>query len=279
MIFRILRLLRVVRAIRTVDFLQPLWKLVSGLGGAIATLSCTILVIAFILYIFACIGGEVIAQNTGLKNSDDAIIKDLMQENFSSMSRIMLTLVQFTTADITDIYFPLVTEQPWLSLYFGMAYLVITILLMNLVTAVLVEDAIARSAEDATMKQRRLRKKLNQYIPELKRIFEQIDHDDTGDISMEELLEWEVPAGLQVSDDVKEVLKAENLESAYECFDADNSGLVSQEEFIEGGLAVLLKDAPQETTQLLQLVRSGNKQLKSIQDRLGQIEDRFTVSE
>jgi len=283
MIFRVLRLLRVVRAVRHVEFLQPLWKLVSGLLEAMATLSCTMVVIAFILYIFACVGGEVIAQDDELRNmtiEDNAEIHNLMTEHFSSMGRIMLTLVQFTTADITDVYFPLITAKPWLALYFGAAYLVITILLMNLVTAVLVEDAIARAQDDQTMKNRKLRRKLKMYIPELTKVFDHADHDGTGDINMEELLMMTIPPEMEkgLSEEVKNILKPTTLEESYDCFDADASGLVSKEEFIEGGLAVLLKDAPQEMTQLLQLVRSSNKQLKTIQDRLDRIEDRFIAS-
>merc|ERR1719296_686911 len=200
----------------------------------------------------------------------------VVKENFSGLWVTMLTLIQFTTADITDIYFPLVNEMPALSLYFGLAYLVITILLMNLVTAVLVEDAIARSSEDIKIKTKKTRRKLDQFVPQLEMVFDAVDHDSTGDISLQELAEFVPRDDMELDNAVKEVMKPETLEECYECFDADNSGLVSKEEFIQGALAVLLKDAPQELTQLLQLVRASNKQLIAIQGRLDAMEVRLT---
>jgi len=277
MIFRILRLVKVLQPVRTFEIMQPLWKLISGLTHAMGTLASTFLVIIFVLYIFACIGGEVIAQNAALLNLDPTSdAGKVVEEKFSSLWVIMLTLIQFTTADITDIYFPLVNASPWLAIYFGLAYLVITILLMNLVTAVLVEDAIARSSEDIKIKTKKTRRKLDKFIPQLEQVFDQVDHDSTGDISLQELAEWTPPEAMELSSEVKEVMKPETLEECYECFDADNSGLVSKEEFVQGALAVLLKDAPQELTQLLQLVRASNKQLIAIQGRLDAMEVRLT---
>jgi len=279
MIFRILRLVKVLQPVRTFEIMQPLWKLISGLTHAMGTLASTFLVIIFVLYIFACIGGEVIAQNAALlKLAEDPENEagKVVEEKFSSLWVIMLTLIQFTTADITDIYFPLVNASPWLAIYFGLAYLVITILLMNLVTAVLVEDAIARSSEDIKIKTKKTRRKLDKFIPQLEQVFDQVDHDSTGDISLQELAEWTPPEAMELDSQVKEVMKPETLEECYECFDADNSGLVSKEEFVQGALAVLLKDAPQELTQLLQLVRASNKQLIAIQGRLDAMEVRLT---
>lgn len=295
MIFRIVRLVRIQQFLRTIEIMQPLWKLINGITNAMGTLASTMLVIFFVLYIFACIGGELVSRNTDLRwlakltqdDFDNALPGELgytkahqdaavvVRENFNRVSVIMLTLVQFTTADITDIYFPLIKTEPYLVFYFGGAYLIITILLMNLVTAVLVEDAIARSSEDTKMKARKTRRKLDSYIPQLEAIFDEVDHDGTGDINLTELAGFVPKDGMNLDQQVLEVMRPETLEECYECFDADNSGLVSKEEFVQGALAVLLKDAPQELTQLLQLVRASNKQLIAIQERLDAMEIKF----
>jgi len=177
-----------------------------------------------------------------------------------------LTLVQFTTADITDIYFPLMKHDPWLSFYFGPAYLIITLLLMNLVTASLVNHAIDQGKEDQDLKMKKLRKKIEQFEPELIGIFQCIDHDTTGDIDMEELIHYDIDGyDGEVSHEIRDLLKPENLADNYECFDADGTGTVSMDEFVQGCLAILTKDVPIEITQLLQLVRNNGLALKKLQ--------------
>merc|ERR1719336_335177 len=110
----------------------------------------------------------------------EADAMEVIQKNFQGVFPTMLTLVQFTTGDITEIYFPLVMEQPWLVLYFGAAFFVITILLMNFVTANLVNDAIAHSKQDQEMRFRKLQKQIDGQLPVLNDLFQELDKDGTG---------------------------------------------------------------------------------------------------
>merc|ERR1740121_1427663 len=255
-------------------FVEPLWKLVRGFQSALDTLFWTMLVMAMIVYVFACIGGELIAQNQQL--SEDPDTAGILRTNFSSISVIMLTLMQFTTSDMTPIYFPIITTDPWLAIYFGAGFLMITILLMNLVTASLVNDAINQGKADHEMKIKHLKRQVDLFVPELERVFDFLDEDSSGDISMQELSKFNASAdafGYELSDVVKEVLAPENLIDMYECFDADNSGTVNRDEFVQGALAVLTKDTPIEITQLLQLVRNNKRQLDKMCKKLDKLED------
>lgn len=93
----------------------------------------------------------------------------------------MLTLTQFVTLDsVSDIYGPLVLEQPWLLLYFFAILLIIPISLMNLVTAVLVDAAMALSKSDNEDQLEYRRRMLKQLRPEISNAFREIDVDGSG---------------------------------------------------------------------------------------------------
>merc|ERR1719316_283315 len=121
-----------------------------------------------ILYIFAVIGCEMI------KDSDfkekDVDFKDLVEEKFPDLLTIMLTLVAFVTCDsISAVYEPMIKVDWKLIFYFIPFILVVSIALMNLVTAVIVESAIQQGAVDREDKQNQLA----QEFPHFAALFEE----------------------------------------------------------------------------------------------------------
>ena len=63
-----------------------------------------------------------------------------MERHFPELFVTMLSLVQFVTLDsIGSIYAPLVRKDPLLLIFFMLFILIVSIALMNLVTAVIVE--------------------------------------------------------------------------------------------------------------------------------------------
>merc|ERR1719316_2376548 len=100
-----------------------------------------------ILYVFACLGIELITKDKDLYN--DPAVGPIVQQYFSSVTVIMLTLVQFITMDsIGSIYTPIVHRRPYLIMYFVFFLIVVSVSLMNLVTAVIVEGAIEQGKQD-----------------------------------------------------------------------------------------------------------------------------------
>ncbi|CAE7561606.1 unnamed protein product, partial [Symbiodinium microadriaticum] len=70
-------------------------------------------------------------------------------ENFGALDDAMFTLMQLFTFDsIGTIYRPLIQQRPLLFFYFMTVLLVLSIALMNLVTAIMVEGALAIAEED-----------------------------------------------------------------------------------------------------------------------------------
>merc|ERR1719422_2371611 len=98
----------------------------------------------------------------------------------------MLTLFQFVCLDsVGAIYRPLVLKQSHLVFYFVGIIMVVPIVLMNLVTAVIVNGAIEQAGQDKEA--RAVHQEQKQMIRELARIFVSLDEDDSGKVSLAEI--------------------------------------------------------------------------------------------
>lgn len=273
-VFRVLRLGRLLQSIRFMRSVRPLWRLVQGLTKSAGQLFWTMVMILLLIYVFACIATEIIATDESLRTREDT--RSIVEAHFPNMLVSMLTLWRFTTGEITDL-FPLIDRDPWLVLLFGPGFFLITILLMNLVTASLVNDAIEQGKEDQAMRFQRLRRKLRELVPELQELFDRLDKDGNGQISMEDLAQVNHES-MACCNEIQGVFTPENLNDSYECFDADNSGLVDKREFVEGCLAVLTKqDTPIDLMHTLQLVKKHGDLLRKIQRQLVFIENQVCL--
>ena len=159
---------------RMLSHFKIVWRLVYGLLTAGQTILSMTMLIAVSLFIFACVAVEslgikqvaertcescyaeefaefilslpvmtkicrLIAKDPELKAHPT--IGPLVTHNFLGLNRSLLTLLQFVTLDdIADVYYPLVLERPYLCAFFFPILIFISIGLMNLVTAALVEN-------------------------------------------------------------------------------------------------------------------------------------------
>ena len=74
---------------------------------------------------------------------------DIVLKHFHNLTSTMMTLVCIMTLDNAfPIYFPLIEENPWLAIIFVAFLLLVSVALMNLVTAVIVQHAIDSAKED-----------------------------------------------------------------------------------------------------------------------------------
>ncbi|CAJ1355840.1 unnamed protein product, partial [Effrenium voratum] len=123
LVLRALRLLRLIRALRMIRQMRTIWRLVFGLLTSCDTMISTLALLVLVLYIFAVLGVEMIANDETLR--EDAGTKAIIELNFSGIFVTMMTLSQFVTMDsIASIYFPLINKKGSLSIYFTL--LVIT---------------------------------------------------------------------------------------------------------------------------------------------------------
>jgi len=147
LVLRMLRLFRLARAVRLLVQFKTLWMLVRGLIGSASTIAYTFGLIVLILYIFAYMAMELITKKH--LQSPDSGTADVVAEYFPDIPVAMLTLLQFVCMDsIGSIYRPLILQDPMLIIFFLPFILVVSIALMNLVNAVIVEGAIEQGKTD-----------------------------------------------------------------------------------------------------------------------------------
>eukprot|EP00913_Durusdinium_trenchii_P035165 g32897.t1 len=158
-----LRLLRLARVFRTLKRFKVVWRLVSGLLSVWDTMASTTCLILLWLYIFGCIAMEVIASDDELKANERT--SGVVLDHFSSLPRATLTLLQFDA--IANVYFPLVTVKPVLIIYFLPLLMFLSIALMNLVTAVLVEHALEHASQEAELAKLRKKQQIKATLPQL----------------------------------------------------------------------------------------------------------------
>ncbi|CAK9096170.1 Sodium channel protein type 4 subunit alpha A (Voltage-gated sodium channel subunit alpha Nav1.4a) [Durusdinium trenchii] len=252
LVFRGLRLLRLVRALRMVNHFKIMWRLVYGLLTCGQTILSTMALIIISLFVFACVAVELISKDTELSKANEEVA-EIVEVNFGSLGKTIMTLFQFVTLDsISAIYFPLITAKPFLVLVFLPILVVVSIGLMNLVTAALVENAMANATAQAEEERNSLKKQLQIALPSLIDLFHELDEDGSGMLTEEELSK--VSADI-LPPRILESSFAEDMGDLFHYLDVDGTGTLSQTEFIEGLLNLCLLELPLSTIQSLKLLR------------------------
>jgi len=159
----------------------------------------------------------------------------------------MLSFVQFVTMDsLSAMYFPLIEKRGYLFIFFFILIVVVSVALMNIVTASLVEVAITGSKKDAEMEDEYMRR----LKPEIIKAFEMIDVNKDGLLSLNEVMTCQCLLPARVA----KVVPQEQLVELFDVFDTDNSGMVDLEEFIDGVTLLAMDGISTTDLRLLRLV-------------------------
>lgn len=251
LVFRTLRLLRLIRALRVIPWLRPAWTLVYGLLLSSSTMISTMALICLCLYIFACVGVEVITKDAVLRQ--DASLDAIIDEHFTSVPTTMLTLFQFVTADsVAAIYSPLIKAKWFLMIYFFPIVLVVSIALMNLVTAVLVEGALQQMTHDRDAHKAQTRKYLESLKPVIKEFYETLDIDGNGYIDLAEIATVGVDS---IPSDLEKFVKVDSMMHLFELLDVDASNYIDEREFRDGILNLCLAESGSTSTDTLLMLK------------------------
>mmetsp|Transcript_105101 Transcript_105101/g.208929 ORF Transcript_105101/g.208929 Transcript_105101/m.208929 type:complete len:578 (-) Transcript_105101:82-1815(-) len=260
-LLRILRLCRMVRAVRMLGKWQTLWRLVKGIQNGLETMASTVVMILFTLFVFACFGVELISRDEHLQ--EHKLTKEIVEDRFNSLLNIFCTLLQFVLVDgISDIYFPFIKVRPLLVLYFGTLVSVLSILLANLVTAILVEDCLRMSQMDEKMDFENRRRRFEQLEPQFQKAFRLIDKDSDGQVGMNEFMDYRKE--MDEVDEIAQHLRPEFIAELFDVLDEDDSGHIGENEFLEGMMRLALSEESLEMAQIKGLVKQTKRQVRKV---------------
>jgi len=263
--------LRLVRALRMVKHFKVMWRLVYSLLTAGQTLMSATALVMLALFIFSCVAIEVITLDPDLRANP--LIEPIVTDNFPSLFASILTLFQFVTLDsVAGIYYPIVMQKPGLLMFFVPILIIISIGLMNLVTAILVENALENAAIEAEAERLQLKQKIKTALPVLLDTFEKLDEDGSGSITKDEI--ENVPVSVLPAELLGNV-SVDNMVDLFDLLDVDGGGQLNQNEFVEGLLNIVLLDIPISTIQTLRLLQSIKTLTTTVGDELHSLNDRL----
>jgi Ca2+-binding EF-hand superfamily protein len=218
---------------------------------------------------FACAGVELITKSETLKRKalHDHLLRDSLDTHFNTLPTTMLTLIRFTTQDsIGAIYEPIVNGNPWLILYFLLLLLVISVTLMNLITAVLVEHSITMASHDREMTHHSTKMRIRALMPKVENLFTELDSNGDGQLTRDEVLHQ--TKGISFPQEFSRIVSPETLLDLYEALDGDQSGQVDMKEFVEGIVSLALSEVPIETTKMLHHLRTQKGKIGNVEQQL-----------
>jgi len=191
-LLRAMRLMRMIRVVQKIELFHEVWVLLRGLTDSGKTLFWTVIVIVLITYIFAVVGTVFIGKTLAdmLEESSDPEARKELQTslNYSNgVDKMMYLLIQLLTLDSWNaILRPMVKYIPWCWTFFYLYIAVAVVVLMNLVTAVMVENALVKSKSDEVEQMSSKEKEHARELAKLSNLFMLMDEDGDGHLSYEE---------------------------------------------------------------------------------------------
>ncbi|CAE7940799.1 CPK13 [Symbiodinium necroappetens] len=231
-IARMLRFVQLVKAFKHVGAFEDLWKLVRGLVSSGGTLASAMSLIVFNLYVFAIFCCELIGFQQFTADASDGAKE--AQERFKGISASMLTLTRFMHGDDSQgIMDALVEELPWIWIFLWLFTAMSSFVLLNLVTAVIVQQAMDMSKGDEKEMAILRKREQEREMKELEEMFREIDEDGSGIVSLAEFKEaFKDPA---ICDKFLMLgLKEEQAMELFSLLDTGGEGELDLSEFMQG---------------------------------------------
>lgn len=252
---KLLRLVRLLRLLRVLSMLRELYVIIHGLLNTLKAVFWASVMLFILLAILSVLAVEFLhGMSVDIANSTNLFDGcDRCHESFSSWTDALVTL--FVTLVLGEDWNPLVMalyqHKGWPFLAFVIAFLTVTLGVMNLVLAVIV-DAAADARENDVKHQLDLKRQDKvKASAKFHELCTSMDEDGDGHISMPELVKaFEYNEDLRQTLEVLDVDKAD-LECIFMLMDSDNSGDVSYAEFAD----LLLRMKSQDSRTILLFIK------------------------
>jgi len=227
-VLRALRLVRLARAVRLKPMFREMWILIHGLTTSARPLLWTLVIACSVLYVFAIAGTQFVGHSSTFADHE------LAQELFGDFMKAMFTMLQLITLDTycDTVIRPLMLEKAWLGLFFVFFITVGVFIVMNLITAIIVDNAFRIRSEDGESQAKDLEEKKRADLKMLAELFMEIDVDGSGELSKEEFFGSLKNAKVEQMVAMLE-MKVIELTEVWDVLD-DGDGLLTIKEFTDG---------------------------------------------
>merc|ERR1712032_763285 len=175
---------------------------------------------------------------------------------------------------MASIYHPLTVKDPFLLVFFLPFILVVSISLMNLVTAVIVQGALEQGNQDREAQGRYKQHRLKQMLPGLRDLFKALDANGDGTVTLEEL--EDSPAELKQK--LEEFMQADSVAELFEMVDVDDSGEVDIDEFCDGIARVVTANTSVENIRMLKQMSITRRELHDLEGRIVDLESMMKLN-
>lgn len=234
---RLFRVLRVVRFFGT-HRLREVYLMLEGLRAALRPIFFAVLLIFMCLVFWGTIAVEFLhMDNLRLVDSGaygdcpDYICKDAFASVFGAVLTFFKTIIAGDSWG--QLSLPLTQKNPFHFLVLAGALLMIQVGLMNLIVAIIVDRAAEARMHDDELLLAQKRENFFIAYHKLKALFDKMDADGGGTLSVEELREayHKFPEFQQILDTLD--IREQELDVVFEILDANKDSEISFEEFVE----------------------------------------------
>eukprot|EP00927_Polykrikos_kofoidii_P071364 TRINITY_DN6762_c0_g2_i1.p1 TRINITY_DN6762_c0_g2~~TRINITY_DN6762_c0_g2_i1.p1 ORF type:complete len:734 (-),score=134.16 TRINITY_DN6762_c0_g2_i1:31-2091(-) len=228
-----LKMMRIVRIFRVFRFFHEMAIFGTMIGGAIQTLMWACAMVTIILYFFAVWFTQAILV------ADQDSVSEVNRKNaeamFGTISRSLISLIQAmldgegwgTYVEVLQAYGSFVAPVFYIYIVF------IRLAALNIITGVFVDQAVAAAQADRELSVMNELVASERNRGELKELFNMIDSDGSRTITLNEL-EYFFSDDRMVAYFSALGIRAEDMSLLFTLLDADESGQVDSEEFVEG---------------------------------------------
>jgi len=232
---RFVRLIRTMRLIRTLKSVREFQRMVFAIMSSARTLLCSLLILSFVMYFFAIILTQA-ATEYRLESDADKNAINALEMYFQSLPDSLYSLFLTISNGISwDYIFRALSFDPNYAFIFLIYISIVLFGVLNVVTSVFVESAImsAQHYKDLIIQEKQHAKEIA--MAHMKEVFKQIDEDDSGVITVDEMDFFLKDPSLKKYIEALGI-SAEDTHMLFRLLDTDGSKEIDINEFCEGCL-------------------------------------------
>jgi hypothetical protein len=234
-VLRVIRIVRVARIIRVMRFFRELRMMIFAILGSLKNLVWVIAVLLMTFYLFAVLFTTAVCDHLDTSDKWQSESNEELVELFGTLDTSVLSLfMAMSGGDDWSAFYTVLVDLPAQYRFAFLLFIIFsTFAVANIVTGVFVESALQANMKDRdTVVHEELRVKKD-YMQTMREIFEEMDEDGKGTISMTEfedkLKDERVIAYFNVLK-----LDVSDARTLFHLVDSDHSLEIQIEEFLEG---------------------------------------------